>query len=155
MSRGYVVYQIMHNTLSHCYIGVTRNYDARCSLHRHNLIHSNTPLYETMRENGGIDSYRFMVIEKLDCDNRRDAERLESEWIQRLEGQNIRLLNKNKVGMNDSKLRNTRNALSYYYRNRADILKKMRDRRNGINPLLQIHATETQDNAITEINTPL
>lgn len=148
MSRGYVIYQIMHNTLPHCYIGVTRNYDARCALHRHNLRHSNLKLYRTMRENGGLDSYHFMVIEELDCDNRRDAEQSELECIQRLERQNIELLNTNKIQMNDCKLRNTRNALSYYYRNRGDVLKKMRDKRQGVNTILQIRANEREDNII-------
>ena len=145
----------MHKTQPHCYIGVTSNYAARTALHRHNIRHSSQKLYETMRANGGLDCYDFMVMEELDCDNRRDAERCELECIQRLERQNIELLNTNKIQMNDCKLRNTKMALTYYYKNREGVLKKMRDKRQCINTVLQINANEPQDNTKTVINTPL
>lgn len=151
----YAIYQIKHKIIPHCYIGVTKNWSNRFQVHKAMYKTKNTKLYDTMKRNGGLDCYEFMVLEEFECENRREAEKYETQWIQRMEEDKIELLNSYKLEMNPTKLRKTSNAINYYYRNRKDILKRLEDKRRGINPVLEIHATEPQDNIILEIIPPL
>lgn len=136
----YTIYQIIHKTMPNCYIGSTKNYSARCALHKNHYNTKDILLYNTMKENGGWDSYEFRVLEEMECETRGEAEEKETEWLRRFEPE-MDILNTNK--RNDIKDDNPNKwyykkrsdyiskSKAYYYRNREQILARLKTNRDA------------------------
>lgn len=68
------------------YVGHTTNFIQRKSSHKTacknpNNKNYNKPLYETIRASGGWDKWKIIEIENRLCLSKRDAERIENEYI--------------------------------------------------------------------------
>ena len=140
----YTIYKIQHCVFPHCYIGATRNFKARIALHKtHYHKGIKRHLYDTMRLNGGIESYDIIVIEQFDCLSRVDAEQRENFWINKYEDE-MQLLNTYKRCMSDipedvkhkwyyrQRLHNMQKGRLYYYKNREEILARMKEKRDEL-----------------------
>ena len=137
----YTIYQIKHKENPHCYIGATRHYKARLALHKTHYKHNKqNHLYNTIRLNGGLDAYEFVILEEFACMSRTDGEQRENYWIQKYETQ-MQLLNTYKRNMVTSipedikhkwyykqRLHNMQLGRSYYYKNRESILARMKEK---------------------------
>ena len=72
-----------------CYVGHTTNFMKRKHHHK-NLCHNpnnrlyNCYKYELIRENGGWDNWKMVLIKTEHCENVMEAERKETEYIQQL-----------------------------------------------------------------------
>jgi hypothetical protein len=68
------------------YVGHTTNWDKRKASHKErcNQIDGkkyHLKLYETMRENGGFDNWKMILIEDYPCTGKREAEKREQYYI--------------------------------------------------------------------------
>ena len=73
-----------------CYVGSTTNFIKRKSNHRYicsgeNYKNHNVKLYQIIRENGGFDAWRMIEIEKRFVKDKREAERIETEYMEQLQ----------------------------------------------------------------------
>ena len=59
------------------YIGSTKNLQKRMNLHKSHSNKSKTKLYVKMREFGGINNWKFIILFRKNLDNRRQAEKIE------------------------------------------------------------------------------
>jgi hypothetical protein len=80
------------------YVGHTVCFRKRKAGHKQVLIKSdnarhNEKLYCKIRECGGWDNWRMIEIEKRICIDKREAERIEQEWMEKLQSN----LNTNKA----------------------------------------------------------
>lgn len=50
------------------YIGKTKDLKSRIAVHKYNSIHSDIPLYQKIRENGGWDNWTLSLYHKCVCD---------------------------------------------------------------------------------------
>ena len=136
----FTFYKIVDKQNTHCYIGSTRNYGARCCLHKNHYKTKDRLIYNTMKLNGGWDNYKFEIIEEREYETRGEAEKYETELIQRMETQ-MDILNKNKCGRVPDvehtwyyKNRNSylQKANNYYHQNKERILQKMKEVRDRV-----------------------
>ena len=123
---NYIIYQIRHKTLPQCYIGTTSNYYNRVALHKCHSKYKESLLYNTIRANGGFNEYEFVVLEEYSCGCRRDAESRENYWIKMHERLDVQLLNSYKLGDLSERENSMARCRSYYWRNRDNILAKMK-----------------------------
>ena len=84
-----VIYGIFSNdiTLNHVYVGHTTDVTKRESQHKTvcNNVKSkdyNTPVYQTIRANGGWENFAFRVIEIFSCESRLHASARENHYYQ-------------------------------------------------------------------------
>ena len=73
-----------------CYVGSTVDFCQRKRDHKsvcHNETHSqyNNKLYKTIRANGGWDNWKMIEIESRLVSSKREAEKIEQDWIEKLE----------------------------------------------------------------------
>ena len=68
------------------YIGHTTNFIQR--KHQHKICANNNEcciyVYEFIRDHGGWDNWSMIQIEQHNCNNKREAEAIEHEWIEKL-----------------------------------------------------------------------
>lgn len=135
----FTFYRIIDNQQTHCYIGSTRNYGARCSLHRNHYKTKDRVVYNTMKLNGGWDNYKFEIMEEREFETRSEAEKYETQLIRQIETQ-MDILNKNKCGgMPDVQHRwyyKSRDAYlekanTYYHMNKERILARLKEKRDA------------------------
>ena len=79
-----VIYKICCDDTADFYIGSTTDFTSRKSQHKTNCNNENRTsynlkIYKTIREYGGWQNWRMVVIEKFPCENRREAEKREEE----------------------------------------------------------------------------
>ncbi len=84
-------------TIKDIYIGHTINFTERKRTHKNSCINENNKkynqyVYQFIRNNGGWDNWNMIQIEIIHCNNKREAELKEHEWIEKLNSS----LNKNK-----------------------------------------------------------
>lgn len=92
----YSMYKIMpkNKDLVLSYIGHTSNFNQRCSSHKKNttnsndLRHYNLKLYQTIRNNGGWDSWQMIEIEKYVCSTIMEA-RMREQQLMNEHGSNL------------------------------------------------------------------
>ena len=85
-----VIYKIEHiddETL--LYIGHTTNWDKRKCEHKHRCNSEksdkhNLKLYQMIRENGGWEMFKMIEVEKYPCNDKREAEKKETEVMKEL-----------------------------------------------------------------------
>jgi len=85
------IYKIEHiDDESLVYVGHTTNFDKRKAQHKINCYYEkdkikyNLKLYTMIRENGGWDMFKMIKVEKNPCNDRREAERRETEVMKEL-----------------------------------------------------------------------
>jgi len=84
------IYKIEHiSNESLLYIGYTTNFNKRKCEHKNNCKNVNNKefnkkLYQMVRENGGWEMFRMIEVEKYPCNDRREAERRETELMKEL-----------------------------------------------------------------------
>lgn len=135
----YTFYRIVDLKNTHAYIGSTRNYDARCCLHRTNYKTKDRLVYNTMKLNGGWDNYKFEILEEREYETRSEAEKYETELIRKAENE-MDILNKNKRGQipdvkhkcyYNNRESYLKKANDYYHLNRVRILERLKMIRDG------------------------
>lgn len=72
-----------------CYIGHTTNFTKRKNQHKsvcNNITDDNYNryVYTVIRDNGGWDNWNMIQLEEFSCNNKREAEAKEREWIENL-----------------------------------------------------------------------
>jgi hypothetical protein len=60
--------------LDYVYVGHTTNWTKRKNKHKSMSLNSGIKLYQTIRENGGWDNFKMILIETFSCNNKREAE---------------------------------------------------------------------------------
>jgi len=85
-----IIYKIEHIE-DEClvYVGHTTNFDKRKTAHKNNCYNEkdnkfNLKLYQMIRENGGWDMFRMIEVEKYPCNDRREAEKRETDVMKEL-----------------------------------------------------------------------
>lgn len=139
----YTIYQIKHKEHPHCYIGVTRNVYGRIAVHKtHYTQGLKRHLYNTMRLNGGWESYDIIPLEEFECSNRTEAESRENDWIRKTESQ-MELLNTYKRSLGcipegtnrkwyyKSREHHMEYGRNYYSKNRELILERLKEAREA------------------------
>ena len=71
------------------YVGLTTNFNKRKGQHKSNCKNEkskehNHKLYRMIRENGGWDYFKMIEIEKYPCNDRREADKRETEIMKEL-----------------------------------------------------------------------
>lgn len=75
--------------ISDCYIGHTTNFTQRKNQHKTTCNNENDKsyyrfVYVFIRNNGGWDNWNMIQLEELSCENKREAEAKEREWIEKI-----------------------------------------------------------------------
>ena len=73
------MYKLICDDTDQFYVGHTTNFIKRQIGHKSNSKTKDLKVYKMIREFGGWDNWRMVLIEKYPCDNRREAERREEE----------------------------------------------------------------------------
>ena len=85
-----VIYKIEHiEDDSLLYVGLTTNFNKRKGQHKSNCKNEtskehNHKLYRMIRENGGWNMFKMIEIEKYPCNDRREADKRETEIMKEL-----------------------------------------------------------------------
>ena len=86
-----VIYKLCckDTNITDIYIGSTCNFTRRKSQHKHRCLNSNSNIYhfnvyEFIRENGNWENWDMIMLEEFSCENKRQKERKEREWIENL-----------------------------------------------------------------------
>ena len=72
------------------YIGHTTNLKQRKGQHKTHCNNNNKPsehnrkVYQIIRNNGGFDNWKFMILQEAELNNKNEAEELERQWIEKL-----------------------------------------------------------------------
>jgi len=72
------------------YIGHTTNFNQRKGHHKFNCNNNTKPsehnrkVYQIIRDNGGFDNWKFAILQEAELNNKREAEQLERQWIEKL-----------------------------------------------------------------------
>ena len=79
-----VIYKICCDDTEEFYIGSTTDFTRRKSQHKSACNNENnknhtSKIYQTIREYGGWDNWRMVVVEEYPCENKREAEKREEE----------------------------------------------------------------------------
>jgi hypothetical protein len=135
-----VIYKIVCKTNDvYAYVGHTTNLANRKHAHINNCRKEelrrgdvmvkntayNLPIYKTIRENGGMSEWEFVIIEEYPCENVTEASVREQYWINELRKENKQILNyKQAHGWNLEKIKQNSKAL--YAKNREYYLEKAR-----------------------------
>jgi len=86
-----VIYKICckDTNIKDVYIGHTTNFTKRQSQHKSNFCNPNCHeydklLYKCIRDNGEWENWSMIQLAKVDCNDRREAEAIEHQWIEKL-----------------------------------------------------------------------
>ena len=84
-----IIYKIYckNPDVKECYIGHTTNLRHRKCQHKTSCCNSNSndynrKVYKVIRDNGGFDNWKFMVLQEAELENKQQAEDLERKWIE-------------------------------------------------------------------------
>ena len=87
-----VIYKICCNDLEikDVYVGSTTNFTRRKYEHRTDCRcpkskKHNTPVYKFIRDNGGIDNWSIIIVERFKAIDKDDLKMKEREWIEKLQ----------------------------------------------------------------------
>jgi hypothetical protein len=82
-----IVYKICckDETIKECYVGHTTNFKQRKIEHKYACCNENSKsynckVYSFIRNNGGLDNWRFVEIEKFPCASKEEAHMRENYW---------------------------------------------------------------------------
>ena len=118
------------------YVGHTTNFRKRKNQHKSacnvSIEKNNIKLYETMRNNGGFENWKMIELEKKICVDKRDAERFEQEWIDKLQSKlnmikAFRGENQKEADHNyyiENKEKRIEYQLNYYQEHKDEIIEK-------------------------------
>jgi hypothetical protein len=89
VNKFYSMYKIVpkNKDLNYCYIGHTNNFNKRCEAHKRNTTnindskHYHLKVYQTIRDNGGLDAWEIIEIEKYECSTKLEARMREQELM--------------------------------------------------------------------------
>ena len=122
------IYKIIckNDDIESCYVGATTNFNQRKNNHRmtcnnENAKNHNTKLYRFIRENGGWDNWKMVLIEDYSCEDKTELRKKEREVMESLEAD----LNTNKPYVSKAELNKT--SLDYYHANKETIKLKRGD----------------------------
>lgn len=126
------VYKLVCNdkNITDCYVGSTCNLTRRKNQHKNvcnneNTIHYNYPLYKCIRENGGWDNWKMVVLEKYECDSKVELEMREHYYYEKENA----TLNKNKpanIAIMGGKKEYEKHYQNQYRKDNADTIKQYR-----------------------------
>jgi hypothetical protein len=113
-------------TINQIYVGHTTNINNRKHNHKSNCCNSNLQnynlfVYKFIRENGGWDNWSMIQIEEYDCNNKREAEMRERQWIETL---NAKLNCNNPISSKEEK---DKQKQEWYEENKNIILEKKKE----------------------------
>jgi group I intron endonuclease len=87
-----IIYKICCNDLSikDIYVGATTNFKRRKNEHKTNCRcpkskKHNRPVYKFIRDNGGIDNWSIIILERFKAIDKEDLKQKEREWFEKLE----------------------------------------------------------------------
>lgn len=87
-----IIYKLVCNdvNVTNCYVGHTTNFISRKNGHKTTCNNPNSPdynikVYKSIRDNGGWDNWKMVMIEPYPCENVLEAEKKEREWFEKLE----------------------------------------------------------------------
>jgi hypothetical protein len=69
------------------YIGMTTNFNNRKHIHKYDCNNDKTKhlkLYSFINNNGGWDNWDMEIIDRFSCNNKKEANKKEVEWIRHL-----------------------------------------------------------------------
>jgi hypothetical protein len=67
------------------YVGHTTNFIERKACHKQRCNNTDYKLYQIIRDNGGFDNWKMIEIECRLVKDKREAERIEQEWVEKFE----------------------------------------------------------------------
>ena len=67
--------------LDYIYVGHTTNWTKRKYTHKNASLTYTNKLYQTIRENGGWNNFKMLLIETFSCNNKREAEAREAQLM--------------------------------------------------------------------------
>lgn len=81
-----IIYKIVCNdtSITDFYIGHTTNYSERWRTHRSRSKTWKIPLYQKIRDIGGIENWSMIEIAKCPCNSKREAEKFERDYMELL-----------------------------------------------------------------------
>jgi len=83
-----IIYKLccLDHKISDIYIGHTTNFIKRKNQHKISINNekNNFRVYTFIREHGGWENWKMIQIEEINCNNKREAEAVEHEWIEQL-----------------------------------------------------------------------
>lgn len=85
---SFYMFKCKSDNIYNCYVGHTTNFTRRKSDHKKCCINEknkkfNLKIYKTIRENGGWDNWSLIEIHKQFCKDKREAERIEQDLIEK------------------------------------------------------------------------
>ena len=120
------IYKIICNdeNIKSCYVGATTSFILRRNQHKMTCNNENAPnhnikLYKFIRENGGWDNWKMVLIEEISCENKLELSKKERVYMESLEAD----LNTNKAHI--TREEKNKNSLEYYHSHKA-IIKEQR-----------------------------
>jgi hypothetical protein len=119
------IYKIEHiDNESLVYVGHTTNFIKRKIKHKSCCNDDknkafNIQLYRMIRENGGWDNFKMIEVEKLNCNDKREAERRENEVMKELKA-NMNMI-KSYIGKDEYKEYRKIKGKEYYLLNKEKI----------------------------------
>jgi len=64
------------------YIGSTSNYNARMACHKHQIkFNSQSKIYKTINENGGVEAFKFDILQTYNNLDKLELRKKENEFI--------------------------------------------------------------------------
>ena len=116
----YSIYKIVCEdaNVKYSYVGSTRSFRVRKAQHKHCCNNEkdkeyNKKLYTTIRENGGWENWRIVVIAEVEVESKRQAEIIEEEHRLKLQ-----------ANLNERRCHITEQEKKEYYKNNAEKLKE-------------------------------
>ena len=82
-----IIYKIVSKDLNikECYVGHTTNFNRRKNEHKNSCKKGdNKKVYRFIRENGGINNFDIVIIERFPCNDRNEAGSKERYWYEQL-----------------------------------------------------------------------
>lgn len=81
-----IIYKICckNTDITDFYIGTTINFKSRKTVHKFKTNKCHSLLYSTIRNNGGWENWTMIEIEKVKCNDKRELEKKEREYIEKL-----------------------------------------------------------------------
>jgi hypothetical protein len=109
----YTIYKICCDDVPDAYVGSTKNYYLRTHKHKHDCKKSNTKLYQTIRENGGWQNWKFEILEEHEDISITELRLKEEEYRKQ-----FGTLNTNKCYLTDAQYKEYYKEYGRKYRNK-------------------------------------